>query len=326
MQYYINKLIDNLQPHPISNINNIVDIVFEGGLFNGSYLIGALYYLKQLEERKIIKINRISGCSIGALISLIYYSNNYELSDIIYKITYRHFKKKLNVNIFEKIFENIRPYITDEIMKKINGTFYITYYNIKQNKQMVKNAYKDVDDLFEIIRRSCHCPYVIDNSFLYKDKYADGFFPFIFNDDLTISNKILYLNIHNFDKLSHSISIKNEKTNYGRIFYGILDIHTFFMTNHSTSMCSYVNEWSTIEKIKNWLFIYILKMITHLMHKIYVLNKIITISNTKHYKRKNNKNNNKNNQNKYIDNSNNSTDYQNFLHSLYLYILKTYCI
>jgi len=317
MQFYINKLIDNLNlpitPKPIANINNIVDIVFEGGLFNGSYLIGALYYLKQMEERKIIKINRISGCSIGALISLIYYSNNYNLSDIIYKITYRHFKKKLNVNIFEKIFHNIRPYITNEVMEKINGRFYITFYNIKQNKQIVKNKYKDVDELFETIRRSCHCPYLIDNSFLYKDKYADGFFPFIFNDDLTISNKIIYLNIHNFDKLTHSISIKNEKTNYGRIFYGILDIHTFFMTNHSTSMCSYVNEWSLIEKIKNCIFIYILKMITYLMHKIYLLNKIITMTDNKQKKNKN-------------KNTNNSTDYQNFLHSLYSYILKTYCI
>ena len=311
IKYYIDKLIDKLNP---TDNNNIVDIVFEGGLFNGSYLIGALYYLKQMEERKIIKINRISGSSIGALISLIYYSNNYNLSDIIYKITYRHFKKKFNVNIFEKIFDNIRPYITNEVMEKINNKFYITYYNIKQNKQIVKHKYKNVDELFETIRRSCHCPYVIDNSFLYKDKYADGFFPFIFNDDLSLSNKILYLNIHNFDKLTHSISIKNEKTNYSRIFYGILDIHTFFMTKHSTSICSYINEWSIFEQIKYWIFICILKMITYLMHKIYLLNKIITIS-----CKKQNKPNTK-------YHSNNSTDYQNFLHSLYLYILKTYCI
>jgi hypothetical protein len=35
-----------------------IDLILDGGIFNGSYLIGALYYLKQLEERKIIKINQ----------------------------------------------------------------------------------------------------------------------------------------------------------------------------------------------------------------------------------------------------------------------------
>ena len=303
----INKLIDNLHDFPKKHI---IDIVFEGGLFNGSYLIGALYYLKQLEERNYIKINRISGCSIGALISLIYYTENYSLSDIIYNITYHHFKKKFNVNIFEKIFVQIRPSITSEVLNKINGNFYITYFNIKKNKQIVKNEYKDVDELFETIRRSCHCPYVIDNTFLYKEKYVDGFYPFIFNDELTISNKTLYLNIHNFDKLGNSISIKNEKTNYSRILYGILDIHTFLMTKNSTSMCSYVNDWSVFEKINNYIFVYILKMITYLMHKIYLLNNVIQKSN-KSIKRKHVKE---------------STDYQNFLHSLYVYILKTYCI
>ncbi len=54
----IYKLIENLIDFPS---NHTLDIVFEGGLFNGSYLIGALYYLKQLEEKKYIKINRISG-------------------------------------------------------------------------------------------------------------------------------------------------------------------------------------------------------------------------------------------------------------------------
>jgi len=308
----IDKLIENLIDFPS---NHTLDIVFEGGLFNGSYLIGALYYLKQLEEKKYIKINRISGCSIGALISLIYYTENYSLPDIIYKITYRHFKKKLNVNIFTEIFDKIRPSLTNDVMRKINGKFFITYYNVKQNKQIVKNTYKDADELFEIIRRSCHCPYVVDNNFLYKDKYVDGFHPYIFKDDLTLTSRILYLNIHNFDKLTHSISIKNEKTNYTRILCGILDIHTFFMTNNSTSMCSYVNEWSIFEQMNSLAFIVILKMITYLIHKIYLLNDVIQKSNKYNKSIKTSKK-------KYI----NEEPYHNFLHSLYVFILKTYCI
>jgi hypothetical protein len=310
IKHNINILIDNLIRNlDISHFNN-VDIVFEGGLFNGSYLIGALYYLKQLEDKKIIKIHRISGCSIGALISLIYYTNNYKLSDIIYKITYQHFKKKLNVNIFSKIFYTIRPLITSDVMKKINGNFYITYYNLKKNKQIVKNKYKNVDELFEMIRRSCHCPYVIDNTFSYKNKYVDGFYPFIFNDELALSNKILYFNIHNFDKITNSISIKNEKTNYSRILYGILDIHTFFITNYSTSMCSCVNNWGLIEKINNFVFIYILNSFIYLLHKAFLFNNVIQ-------KIK------KIDKHKYIENNENNNS---IIKGFYFYFLKTYCV
>ena len=300
---HINKLIDSLPTNNLNILNTKIDIIFEGGLFNGSYLIGALYYLKQLEDRNLISINRISGCSVGSLISLIYFTNKYDLTDVVYKLTYRHFKKNLNVDIFDKIFIKFRQFITDDVMKKLNGKLFITYYNIKTNKQIVKNTYTDVDDLFNTIRKSCHCPYIVDNSFLYKKKYVDGFYPYMFNDQLT-NNKILYLNIHNFDKLFNSISIKNEKTNYSRVLCGILDIHKFFSTNLSTSMCSYVNDWTIVEKISNLFFVYLLKLIPYLMHNIYALNKAILKSKT----------------------GTMFDFYNNALRSTYLYILKTYCV
>lgn len=267
---YIHKLIDEL---PITNKTQKLDLVFEGGLFNGSYLIGALYYLRELEFRKRICIDRISGCSVGSLTALVYFSNTYHLLEPIYTLTYRHFKKTNNVNIFNHIFSQLRPHLTPAIMAGLNGRLFITYYNIKHNEQVVRHKYRSVDDLFDVIRKSCYCPYVIDHSFLYKKKYVDGFYPYIF--PFVVGKKVMHFNIHRFDKLFHGISIKNEKTNYRRIVAGILEAHTFFAYGQATSICSYVNDWTPIDYVEHWLYLSVLKMIVWLLHKMYKLTNVL---------------------------------------------------
>jgi hypothetical protein len=267
---YIHKLIDEL---PITNKTQKLDLVFEGGLFNGSYLIGALYYLRELELRNRICIDRISGCSVGSLTALVYFSNTYHLLEPIYTLTYRHFKKTNNVNIFNHIFAQLRPHLTPAIMAGLNGRLFITYYNVKHNEQVVRHKYRSVEDLFDVIRKSCYCPYVIDHSFLYKKKYVDGFYPYIF--PCVAGKKVMHFNIHRFDKLFHGISIKNEKTNYRRIIAGILEAHTFFAYGYATSICSFVNDWTPIDWIEHWLYLAVLKMIVCLLHKMYKLTNVL---------------------------------------------------
>jgi hypothetical protein len=267
---YIHKLIDEL---PITNKRQKLDLVFEGGLFNGSYLIGALYYLRELEFRNRICIDRISGCSVGSLTALVYFSNTYHLLEPIYTLTYRHFKKTNNVNIFNHIFSQLRPHLTPAIMAGLNGRLFITYYNIKRNEQVVRHKYRSVDDLFDVIRKSCYCPYVIDHAFLYKKKYVDGFYPYIF--PYCEDKKVMHFNIHRFDKLFHGISIKNEKTNYRRIIAGILEAHTFFAFGNATSICSFVNDWTPIDWIEHSLYLAVLKMVVWLLHKMYKLTNVL---------------------------------------------------
>ena len=52
----IKKIIKNI---PKSHNIQIIDLVLDSGFFNGSYLIGALYFLKELEYKKILKIHKI---------------------------------------------------------------------------------------------------------------------------------------------------------------------------------------------------------------------------------------------------------------------------
>ena len=79
-QPYINNLLNNLpkRDNPIH-----IDLVLDGGVFNGSYLIGALYFLKTLEKINYVKIKRISGCSIGAAVGLLYTLDKLDFSQKI---------------------------------------------------------------------------------------------------------------------------------------------------------------------------------------------------------------------------------------------------
>ena len=70
---YIYALTQNLNQKLIpENINVIVD----GGAFNGAYAIGTLLYLKQLEKQKLTTINKVSGTSIGAILSFLFITDS----------------------------------------------------------------------------------------------------------------------------------------------------------------------------------------------------------------------------------------------------------
>jgi predicted acylesterase/phospholipase RssA len=60
--------------------------VLDGGVFNGSYHVGALYFLKEMERRNYIKINRISGCSVGSIVAFLYYIDSLDLMPKLYEI------------------------------------------------------------------------------------------------------------------------------------------------------------------------------------------------------------------------------------------------
>jgi predicted acylesterase/phospholipase RssA len=73
---YVNRLIENL-PEETKKLQHI-DLVLDGGIFNGSYLVGSLYFLKEMERRRYIKIERISGCSIGSIVAFLYWFTQYK--------------------------------------------------------------------------------------------------------------------------------------------------------------------------------------------------------------------------------------------------------
>lgn len=269
----IRKTIKNI-PRGTNPIN--MDLVLDGGMFNGSYLIGSLYFLKELERIKYVNIKRISGTSVGAAVALLYLINKLDLSQNISKKIKEELQKTYFISIIKNyknlIFENkeLKEEEEEEILKLVNNRLYITYYKKRKKdgnfEKIIKKNYKTIDEIFESIIKSCFVPFFVDGNILYKEKYFDGLTPYIF--EINNKRKMLYLNLCDWNKLEYMINIKNEKSDYHRIITGILDVHLFLIKESNTSMCSYVNNWTLLYKIRKQYIKYIYE---------YLIVKIITI-------------------------------------------------
>ena len=283
---YIDKLIDNL-PESIKKRKTILhlDLILDGGVFNGSYLIGALYFLKEMEKRNYIKIDRISGCSIGSICALLYTINELDLVTEIYSLFVRDLRENHHVNKLKEIGVFLKDKIPKNICEKIKDKIYISFYNLKTKKKITKNHFLSKEEVIDVIIRSCFVPFFIDGSICYKNKYIDGMNPTLFSLKKEKENKenkekkenkenkekkekenkkTLYLDLFGYDKLFHLFNVKNEKSNFHRILSGLLDVHNFFIKNSSTSMCSFVEEWSFI----HWIHYYQKKIIEFLFLNI----------------------------------------------------------
>jgi hypothetical protein len=178
IEKYVSKLIENL-PDPAKN-NQIIDVIFDGGAFNGSYLVGACYFLKKMEEKFYIKIDRISACSIGAFVSLLYVSDCLDVFSEIYEIVATNFKATHQLNNFKHICKQLESRLPRNVCDLMTKKVYITFYDLKKNKKVVKCKYKSLDDIFDTIYKSCFLPILMDGNLTYKKRYIDGGNPFIF--------------------------------------------------------------------------------------------------------------------------------------------------
>lgn len=258
---YVNKLINEFPKNVIEKLKmqKKLNIILDGGFFNGSYLIGALFFLKELERRKYIKIGKLSGCSIGAITGLLYLMDDLDISHELYSLTIETFKKDHNLSGLTFALDKIKERFDKNLYKKMSGKIFISYYNVEKRKKIVKSKFKDNDDLMECIKRSSFVPFMINGELIYKNKYIDGLFPHIFslnkkNESINIwetrESKTLYLDLLGSDKMRYLLSLKNESSNYHRILSGILDIHLFFIKENNTKMCSYVEDWGMIDVLQ----------------------------------------------------------------------------
>jgi hypothetical protein len=228
-----------------------INIILDGGIFNGSYLIGAFYFLREMEKQNYIKIHKISCCSISSVCTLLYFADALDLITELYDIFTKQFKTNHNLNMFEDCFKKIRLRIKNpkQLCKRFNSSVYISYYDIKKGTKVIVNKFKTVDDIFNAVHRSCFVPFFINGDAVYKNRFFDGVNPYILPDEP--GRKLLYIDLLGSDKIGYLLSIKNEKTNFHRILAGLLDIHLFYIKKCDTQMCSYVNKWSPSYILRN---------------------------------------------------------------------------
>ena len=249
---YAIKLIENM-PDCVKNHDTqlVLDIILDGGAFNGSYLLGALYFLKEMERRGYVKVERLSGCSIGSLVGFLYLIDSLDSMTELYETVYKEIKRTHNFNILKQLKALLGDKIPADVCEKVNNRLYITYNNVQNGTKPVKHEYSNVDDLMNTIIKSSFIPFVTDGQATYKDKYIDGINPFIFKQEKQEkkeekkNKKTLFLNLSSLNKIGHIWNVKNEQTNYHRTLSGMLDIHHFFIKQSNTEMCSYVEDWNT---------------------------------------------------------------------------------
>ena len=272
----INTLIEEL-PNQITNSKKPmeIDLVLDGGAFNGSYLIGALYFLKEMEKKELIKVKRISGCSIGALMGFLYLIDELESVSELYDIFIENFKKNYNFEIYKDLKKYLSNKIPNDICNRVKNRLFIKYNNIQTGVQKIKCKYKNENDIFNTIIRSGFLPYLIDGNIAHENKYLDGLNPYFFKEKP--NRKILFLDLSGPDKLTYILSIKNEKSNLYRILCGILDINIFFTKNTETFMCSYVHEWGYISKTRYYFRVLIERIICFISYFIVLIKKHIDV-------------------------------------------------
>ena len=248
-QKMVEKLIEGL-PESTNNSNPTtkIDLILEGGAFNGSYMLGILYFLKNMEEKKKIKIERISGVSIGAMLGLIYQLDRLDFAVAFYKNVYTHLKKKKNLMIVHTFCDEIRKFIPEDFYLKINKKFFVTYYDFKKGKKVVKSIYKSNEDILNTVLKSSYIAFICGKSCFYKNRYMDGLFPYIFHTNDSKKRKCLYINLSHYDKILDMFIIKKEKNNIQRILIGIVDAFSFFDKGEKTMMCSYLDQWNIINQ------------------------------------------------------------------------------
>ena len=195
------------------------------------------------------------------------------MTEILYSEIVKDFKEQYNLQTINELLERIKERMKQDEYQRLNNRLYISYYNIETCKKEVKTSFNNNDEVINCLKRSCFMPFFINGNMIHENKYLDGMFPHVFSlqekyafenneenpkdyslfyEKIIINNtsKTLYFNLFSLDKLKYIFSVKNERNNHHRIITGIMDIHLFFMKENQTQMCSYVEEWTPIDDMK----------------------------------------------------------------------------
>ena len=147
----------------------------------------------------------------------------------------------------------------------LNNKFYLTYFDLREKKQIIVKKYKDKQDVIDKILKTIYVPYIFDRNMLDEQQCMDGVFPYVFNERFN-DRKILFIHLQSLSKLKNIIFIKHEQNIFSRLLHGIMDIHDFYQHKQPTDMCSYVDDWTVFEIIKHRVREFIYMIIVYIMY------------------------------------------------------------
>jgi hypothetical protein len=250
MQEYIKALILNVDH---SKLKKEINLIFDGGAFNGGFAAGVAMYIKCMEQHGLVKINKLSGCSIGSVIAL-WYACGCNASVVnLFEETTTSFQDTMDLRELQK---NIKAFVHSLFpsgdVSTLKDKLYINFYDTHKHKQKVVSTFKNVEHLIDCILQSCHIPYIIDGNARYNERYIDGILPYIFTGTAgagtgtgtgTGTSDSLFIKLITLHKCTRAMVVKCETNIHYRLLSGVADANEFFTTG-SSDMCSYVSQWS----------------------------------------------------------------------------------
>jgi len=239
MQEYIKALILNVDH---SKLKKEINLIFDGGAFNGGFAAGVAMYIKCMEQHGLVKINKLSGCSIGSVIALWYACGCNDNALTFFEATTTSFQDTMDLRELQK---NIKAFVHSLFpagdVSALKDKLYINFYDTHKHKQKVISNFKNVEHLIDCILQSCHIPYIIDGNARYNERYIDGILPHIFTG--ASAGDSLFIKLITLHKCTRAMVVKCETNIHYRLLSGVADANEFFTTG-SSDMCSYVSQWS----------------------------------------------------------------------------------
>lgn len=247
---HLKNYIDTIAKNSMNDIvePKEIDLVISGGAFNIAYGYGTILYLKSLEAKNKIHINRISGCSAGSILALVYLSNRsinvVEMYIELQKCFRDNGKLLILRDLLEKIIDNL---LEDEtLLKKISGILFISRINISNGCQEVIDTFNTRDELLEAVYSSCFIPFFVDGTMKINNKYVDGIVPHLFNDSV---RPTLCIDLMTFSKFHKMFITMKEVNPHSRIIDGANDASKLFNEGCTNGICSWLNKWSIYQFI-----------------------------------------------------------------------------
>lgn len=279
LKNYINSLIDNIDK---KNIPLQINLIIDGGAFTAAQTAGCLYYLKEMERLNIIKINKISGCSVGAILGYMYLTDSLEYIPLYYKILVEYARKKVK---FKKIVKIIKNHVKKTDYTLVNNRLFISYNDINKLEHIVISEYKSKKEVTDYIVRSAFIPLVFNGELQYKDRYCDGLSPYLFNKS---SNPTLFISLISLRDIKYTVYSKNDNDIWEKFFKGLDDIHLFFKNDmKSSKYCSFIEKWTfydflifSLREIITFIIIILVKCSSYIDKNI-----LLYIKNNIYYKR-----------------------------------------
>ena len=242
------ELINNLaENYPKNKEPLIYNVVLEGGAFNGIYSGGALILVKQLEKKNYLKVDKLSGASVGALISFLYLIDKLDTLPKCFSKLRNSFRNEFTFSVIDEIVKEYVNELDDETFDTFkDGRLYISYHT-ETGERIIQSKFNDKKDLEQALIKSSHLPFITTRN-CYREfdniKYLDGGTPYVFRDigEANGKKQTLYLNNTIWNRY---LVVKKEHNAYGRLLEGALDAHNFILKNQRGFLCSYVEDWNS---------------------------------------------------------------------------------